>query len=150
MSVLNARYRPAGTEVVSESVEGELLIINLADGTYYSSDGAGDQIWALLVRHATLVDIAAWLSAHYGSDPAEMQRTVLAFVEELQREQLVVPYLGDAAPTPGLPSGSGQTFRPPVLHKFTDFQDLLRLDPVHEVDRSAGWPHAKPSGDPSA
>jgi hypothetical protein len=149
MPILSARYRLAGTEVVSESVDGELLIINLADGTYYSSDGAGDQIWALLVKHATLVDIAAWLGARYGADSAEMQRTVLDFVEELEREQLVVPYVGDAPPAPGLPSGSGQAFRPPVLHKFTDFQDLLRLDPVHEVDRSAGWPHAKPSGDPS-
>ena len=30
---------------------------------------------------------------------------------------------------------------PPVLEKFTDMQDLILLDPVHEVSER-GWPHA--------
>jgi hypothetical protein len=32
-----------------------------------------------------------------------------------------------------------------VLHKFTDMQDLLLVDPVHDVG-DAGWPHRPPAG----
>ena len=33
-------------------------------------------------------------------------------------------------------------FVPPTLEKYTDMQDLVLLDPVHEVDER-GWPHAQ-------
>ena len=35
------------------------------------------------------------------------------------------------------------SFEAPILHKYTDMQDLLLLDPIHEVDE-AGWPSVKP------
>ncbi|MBX3014591.1 MAG: hypothetical protein KF832_23935 [Caldilineaceae bacterium] len=34
------------------------------------------------------------------------------------------------------------TFETPVLNEFTDMQERLLLDPIHEVDH-AGWPHRK-------
>jgi hypothetical protein len=34
----------------------------------------------------------------------------------------------------------------PVLNKYTDMQQLLLADPLHEV-QEAGWPHTKPPGD---
>jgi hypothetical protein len=33
-------------------------------------------------------------------------------------------------------------FTPPALTKFTDMQDLLLLDPIHDVG-SGGWPAKK-------
>lgn len=30
-----------------------------------------------------------------------------------------------------------------MLEKFTDMEDLLLLDPIHEVDVAAGWPTTK-------
>jgi hypothetical protein len=61
----------------------------------------------------------------------------------LSTEGLVVPLEEDAASPDStnrqpLPEPSG--FEPPVLEKFTDMQDLILLDPVHEVDER-GWPH---------
>ena len=32
------------------------------------------------------------------------------------------------------------SFAVPVLGVFTDLADLIGIDPVHEVDESAGWP----------
>ena len=31
-------------------------------------------------------------------------------------------------------------FEFPIIEKFTDMQELLLLDPIHEVDEK-GWPH---------
>jgi hypothetical protein len=33
----------------------------------------------------------------------------------------------------------------PVLNKYTDMQDLLLLDPIHEVDER-GWPNSVEAG----
>jgi hypothetical protein len=33
-------------------------------------------------------------------------------------------------------------FEMPKLSKYTDMEDLLALDPIHEVDEM-GWPNAK-------
>ena len=32
-------------------------------------------------------------------------------------------------------------FSAPVVETFADLQDLIVLDPVHEVDATAGWPN---------
>jgi hypothetical protein len=32
-----------------------------------------------------------------------------------------------------------------VLERYTDMQELLLLDPIHDVDES-GWPHRKVPG----
>jgi hypothetical protein len=34
---------------------------------------------------------------------------------------------------------NGRPYSPPKLSAYTDMQELLLLDPVHEVD-DAGWP----------
>jgi len=42
----------------------------------------------------------------------------------------------------GTDGQSVNAFEKPKLQKFTDMQDLLLLDPIHEVDE-AGWPHTR-------
>jgi hypothetical protein len=32
-----------------------------------------------------------------------------------------------------------------TLEEFTDLEDILGLDPIHEVDPEKGWPHAAPA-----
>jgi hypothetical protein len=47
----------------------------------------------------------------------------------------------------GSPNGHGhRAFEPPLLEKFDDLQDLILLDPVHEVLEEEGWPHARSAG----
>jgi hypothetical protein len=37
---------------------------------------------------------------------------------------------------------AGGAFSPPVLQKFSDMQELLLVDPIHEV-KAEGWPLTK-------
>ncbi len=49
-------------------------------------------------------------------------------------------------------AGGKPRFDAPVLHKFTDMQELLLLDPIHEVTKPAGLTHPiklKPPGERS-
>jgi hypothetical protein len=74
------------------------------------------------------------------------------FLNQLQQEGLVIA-IDDKSTDSPLPqnwkdqitvNGNKTVFNAPVLNKYTDMQDLLLLDPIHEVD-ATGWPSTKPS-----
>jgi hypothetical protein len=66
-------------------------------------------------------------------------------VSELVEEGLIaeIPAGLDVTLSPnGAASGglsAGLAYVPPVMNKHSDMQELLLLDPIHEVDE-AGWP----------
>jgi len=47
--------------------------------------------------------------------------------------------------SPARQDAARPAFEPPVLTTFSDMQELLWLDPIHEVD-DAGWPIARTDG----
>jgi hypothetical protein len=50
----------------------------------------------------------------------------------------------DAELSNGKPSDiSGCEFVTPCLQKYTDMEELLLIDPIHEIDE-VGWPSARP------
>ena len=133
-------------KVVHQTIDGEAIIIQFDTGFYYSLAGAGAEIWALLASGRSIDEIVSSLEQLYDADPAELRTTIERLVEQLAQEDLIEL---DAAVTPGLqPNGDGErptvrsAFQPPVLDKFTDMQDFLLVDPIHEVDTS-GWPYTK-------
>lgn len=131
--------------MIHEAIDGEVVMINLENGKYYSLRGSGARVWAGVAGLAGVDEIAADLARTYvGAD--EAGAAVAAFLAELEGEELIVP--STANPGPAAPSepldAVPDPFQPPVLERFTDMQDLLLLDPVHEVDEAQGWPRAKP------
>ena len=140
-----------GPDVIADSIDGETLIINLFDGVYYSADGVGDEIWRLLLEGHTIGATARSISEHYAGDAAEVRAAVLDFVGELLSYGLIVER-DAAANGNGVTTGTGngaapRPFRAPVLQRYTDYQDLLLLDPIHEVAESSGWPVARAGHD---
>ncbi len=136
--------------VVQETIDQEVIIANLDSGSYYSLDGVAARIWNLLERGASVAAIQQDLAATYEIGTTNVEAVVTQLLGEFQQENLIVPSdkavtpVGAIAPMPaGAPNGQRLPFTPPVLNKYTDMQDLLMLDPVHEVDET-GWPSAKP------
>ena len=126
------------SHVVHETIDGEAILIHLGTGTYYSLDGVGAEVWALL---AAGVDADALRSAgqeRYDGDPVEVERGLSNLVAELLREGLVIEAESPpAAGSPELPSGR-VPFVVPVLHTYTDMQEFMLVDPLREVDEVAG------------
>jgi hypothetical protein len=133
------RLRVNTPTVVSETVDGEVVMVHLGSGNYYSLRGTGAVIWSAIDAGVPVDTIAALLTAasHNGHD---VGASVNAFVDELCAEELVV---ADPAGRPTVPAVLPTVFEPPVLEKFTDMQHLILLDPVHEVDAGAGWPRSR-------
>jgi hypothetical protein len=133
-------------KVVHQTIDDEAIIIQFDTGIYYSLAGAGAKIWGQLAGGCSVDEIVSSLEQHYEADPGELRTAVESLVEQLAQEDLIEP---GAAATPALgTNGDGgrpavrSAFQPPVLDKFTDMQDFLLVDPIHEVDVS-GWPYTK-------
>jgi Coenzyme PQQ synthesis protein D (PqqD) len=146
----DTRFRANTPDVTHEVIDGEAVIINLVTGNYYSLEGEGAEIWTLLISGTAVGAVADQMARSYEGDPSFIRDSVLQLVSQLQREQLILVSNGAEGPAVQDLShqhadGNGRRpFRATVLHKFTDMQELLILDPIHEVD-ATGWPHKKVS-----
>lgn len=132
------RLRIDTENVVHETVDGELIAIDLSGGSYYSLSGSGPAIWALLLGGATQTEICAALAVTHDGDPETIRSAVADLLEKLVESELAVPGDGAGGPVPDPPAEKA-AFESPALERYTDMKDYFLLDPIHEVD-TAGWP----------
>ncbi len=130
--------------VIQEIIDGEAIIADLSQGFYYSLDQNGSLIWRALVNGWSVSDIIDATVDRFPSERSEIEVGINDLVGRLQSEQLIV-----SAPAETEPAGtiskllnySGSTaFVAPELSKYTDMEQLLLLDPIHDVDET-GWPN---------
>jgi len=71
------------------------------------------------------------------------------FTARLLEEGLIVPAPADnpGSPLP-VPERSSVGFSTPTMSVYTDMEDLLLLDPIHDVDET-GWPVRADAADPA-
>src|SRR2546423_1270197 len=122
--------------VIHETIEGEVIIINLASGNYYSVKGAGADVWEVIQSSpgADISAIAASVGRRFDFPRDGVEREIAGFLDDLRREELVVAGEGGSpasiAASNGMSAGDGaKIFEPPLLEKYTDLQDLVLLDP---------------------
>ena len=130
----NNAYIPADG-VTFERLDEEILAIHLGSGLYYSMVGTAADCWDGLVAGITVEIIANTLGRLAESEDAEGE--VRSFVATLVEEKLVIPDQGQRAGSPTWTPMSMYT--PPILERFGDLQDLLLIDPIHDVSEQ-GWP----------
>jgi hypothetical protein len=138
------RLRVNAPQVIHETIDHEVVIINLGTGTYYSLDGIGEEIWTLLNGGTATESLGEGLLARYDADPSHLAASIDSFVAELRAEALLVPDERPAEsiqPSASSSNGARAPFEPPRLERFTEMQHLIALDPIHEVDEGQGWPH---------
>ncbi|NUN48581.1 MAG: PqqD family protein [Candidatus Brocadiae bacterium] len=138
----DSRYRINAPLVACQTLEGESVLIHFETGCYFSADRLGAEVIVLVEKRRSVAEIAARVAALSGCGGAEGEGLATAFLAKLAAEGLIVADAG-AAPTEELPpAGAPCPGAVPELRKFTDLQDLLLLDPIHDAG-DAGWP-AKP------
>ncbi len=132
-------YSTVVPEIASEIFDGELVIANYKLGFYYSISTEGSWIWQGLAHGLTVSQIVQWLSSRFESQAAELPALAEDFVRKLIAEGLVRDASSISTPTMELPALTGSLFGTPTIERFDDLQELLLLDPVHDVDLE-GWP----------
>lgn len=130
--------------VISETVGGETIIVNLASGHYFSLQGTAVDVWQGVERGDATESIVLELEGRYAAEDGEIGAAVQKLLDDFTAAELLVAEAngaGTAAVAPPQDVGERVPFVAPSFTTFTDMQDIILLDPVHEVD-TRGWPHA--------
>jgi hypothetical protein len=140
---LHQTYRVLKPEVVADVIDGEAVIMNLKTGKYFNSEGTGSECWDALASGLSVPQIVDQLAAKYAADRATILSVVEEFVKDLVAHTLITPA---GTPPPATVAAARNSrlvpFHAPTLNVYTDMEDLLLLDPIHDVD-AAGWPAPK-------
>ncbi|MBA7565521.1 hypothetical protein ES708_07205 [subsurface metagenome] len=141
------RYRINSPKIIYETIDNEVVIIDFDTGNYYGMNNLGSIIWQFIESGYTANEIVGAIINQYQSSREVVMKTVDKFLCELEQEGLITPERTEkSGATNGLEScvdvhtvTAPCSFEAPILRKYTDMQELLLLDPIHEVDE-AGWP----------
>ena len=79
----------ASRDQVSCELEGEAVILNLADEVYYGLDPVGARIWELIREPRCVAEVRDLVVAEFEVDAATAERDLLALLETLAERRLV-------------------------------------------------------------
>lgn len=146
----NTRFVVREPAITWDEIGGEIVAINLESGHYFSLRHTARDLFVMLANDVTLANSVAQLPLNE-RDADTVAREANQFVTELVDCGLLAPAL--VASEPSRRSGEGtfierdpphlplSEYSTPRLETYTDLEDLMLLDPVHDVD-SQGWPRA--------
>jgi hypothetical protein len=130
------------SKVLSETLDGETIIIDLESGNYYSMNRAGSALWAMLESKQSYNKIFEHLTARAKGDLGEFRTSLENAVALLKKDGLIVE--AELSEVPGdAVIAVNETFEPVALVRYDDMQEMLLADPIHDVDKT-GWPGVKP------
>jgi hypothetical protein len=84
-------------DLVSASLDGEVVLMSIARGNYYGMDAVGSRIWELLENPLPFSGLMTALVREYEGKHARIQADLTAFLEELSNEGLVMIEKGGTA-----------------------------------------------------
>ncbi len=146
MSNDKKRYKVGGSGIIHEVVDGEVIIIDIDTGAYYSLEGAGGRIWEDLSASATVGETVSDLLAHFDATAEEAEDAVHKLVLNLMENGLLVEADSNGTPRAAKnpPMATSGDKRPRLgsceLNKYTDMAEMLAIDPIHQVEET-GWPN---------
>lgn len=137
-------YRINGSNIIHEAFEDEVIVLNMNNGNYFSLSKTSADIWKLIETGATVPAIVNAMKQRYDGNDSEVETAVTQFVNQLAEENLVAAVEDRADSRNHAESGidppkERKPFQAPIFQKFSDMQEMLLLDPIHDVDES-GWP----------
>lgn len=90
------RFRPASDEIASKWIDDEVIVLDLAQGEYYSLEDSAALIWQRLEEHKSLGQIAQELTLRYSATRAQVEGDLEEFIENLLACKLITEVAGSA------------------------------------------------------
>jgi len=139
------RYNIYDNNIISDVFGEEVVLVNLESGVYYSLRYSAAQIWIRLINQYSPTEIFADLIQIYRVDENDLMSDINLFFTQLLEDKIIK--IASETEKKSIEFNSKEILVPytsPVLETFSDMQEILLLDPVHDVDK-AGWPITKNS-----
>lgn len=132
-------YKLNEEKMFFDMADGQAVVINFLSGMYYGTNSLGSAVLDRLVHGGAPDKIAAEAKALPGC-PEDFDQMLQEFIGKLCEKEILVE--GTARANDEAPIGEGALadgFALP-LDEFSEVQDLILADPVHDVDVEQGWP----------
>ncbi len=123
--------------IIFDESEGVVVVINLLTGHYFRLGDGTSPLWNML---AVGCSVESLMDSCRNRD--DLVRDWPSIRSELLKHELVVL---EVASETDRKSHEAWDYSPFSIEPFTDLEDILGLDPIHEVDPGKGWPHARES-----
>jgi len=82
-------YRPASEEIVGKVVDDEAIVLDLANGNYYSLEESGALIWQHLVEGLSCAEIERVVLKTYQADPQQVHNDLQELLQDLLAHGLI-------------------------------------------------------------
>lgn len=142
---LQSRFAVNSPNIVCEIFDNEVVAVNLDVGIYYSITGWSAKVWQMIQNGWSIDEMEKTLTEHSSDTSSDINQLLIKFLQNLIEKNLIVASDSTNKISSTEISLEKIDMLPELLiEEFSDMQDILLLDPVHDVDES-GWPSAKPS-----
>ena len=118
-----------------DTIDGETLLIDSETGHLLLITGIGPLLWQRLLGGVAVESLTAEVVGRFGPAAGEACR---AFLQTLAEAEMVIATATARADAAALAWPA--TFATPMLERYDDIANIIAMDPIHDVDQSAGWP----------
>ena len=77
-------------DIVASDIDGETVMMSVEKGKYYGLDFIGSRVWELIEKPIRVSELIDALLLKYDIDRETCERDVLAFLEELQKDGILM------------------------------------------------------------
>ncbi|HPD65165.1 MAG TPA: PqqD family protein [Bacteroidia bacterium] len=141
------KYTINKPHIVFDIIENEVIVINLKNGNYYNLDKLGAWFWESIEKQISPDFLTDKIASRFNIPEEEVRTDMGIFLSTLLSEKLIsevteeqyVNSENGSMPTDFEIPGHITGYECPVLRKYSDMQNALMLDPIHEFDER-GWP----------
>lgn len=137
-------------DIVFDTIDGEVILLNIEKGNYYQLKNEAVLVWEEIAskKISSALVVADSLSRNEAYSQNEILDSINPFINQLKTEQILleVKESGSKKENARVPATKEKKkkgkFPTPVLLKYTDMQSILLLDPIHDTNEE-GWPNKK-------
>ncbi|MDR1167966.1 MAG: hypothetical protein LBK53_03630 [Heliobacteriaceae bacterium] len=136
-------------KMFADITDGVAIVINSETGIYYGMNGFGTTVFENIINGVSTENILSALKSLSGA-PADIEEIFNTFVKALADNELIITGgTGDSAANINAEAAAEDKFTPDV-REYSDAQELLLADPIHEVKEETGWAPDKAALNPDA
>jgi hypothetical protein len=144
---VNIQYSINRDKIIFEKFDDEIVLINLENGNYFSIRQVAQIIWELIEKGLDRSSVISTIAKIYNTTFDKIEDDLTEFIEELLKESLInltesTNKNFDSIVRCETFEKQNMPYSKPVIEIYSEMQDLILLDPIHEVD-DTGWPNIK-------
>ena len=132
-------YKLNDEKMFYDMAEGQAIVINFTSGMYYGTSSLGSAVLDALLSGASVNAALNAVKALPGR-PEDNDAQMDAFIKALFDKEVIVEIDGEGNDTVNIDASALNDGFVLTVDEFTEVQDLIMADPVHDVDVEQGWP----------